>query len=148
VSHNVKLAVLSDESTTAGTKTALAVQIKADVGNSEPVFIFLELIELVSQTAQCITSTLLQCLKSFGFIEEYLLQNWIAFASDGASVIPGKPSGVSVRLCASYPNLFIWDCLNHRLELADAIDEVNAVNHFKSFVDCIYCLYSQSPKNQ
>lgn len=39
--------------------------------------------------------------------------------------------------------------MNHRLELAvnDAVDEVQAVNHFKVFMDKLHNLYSQSNKN-
>ena len=67
--------------------------------------------------------------------------------SDGASALMGKHSGV--RLQRRFPNLFVWHCLNHRLELAvnDAIDEITAVNHFKAFMYSLYCVYSQSPKN-
>jgi len=61
----------------------------------------------------------------------------------------GKNSGVATRLTARYPNLFTWHCMNHRLELAvsDAVDEVQAVNHFKAFMEKIHNLYSQSNKN-
>ncbi|CAI6362074.1 unnamed protein product [Macrosiphum euphorbiae] len=40
--------------------------------------------------------------------------------------------------------------MNHRLELAvsDAVKDVNATNHFKSFMDSLYVLYNASPKNQ
>jgi len=40
--------------------------------------------------------------------------------------------------------------MNHRLELAvgDSVKDVNAVNHFKSFMDSLYVLYNASPKNQ
>lgn len=39
--------------------------------------------------------------------------------------------------------------MNHRLELAvsDAVDEVNAINHFKAFMDKMHNLYGQSNKN-
>jgi hypothetical protein len=38
--------------------------------------------------------------------------------------------------------------LNHRLELAvgDAVDETQGTNHFRSFMDALYTLYSRSPK--
>ena len=40
--------------------------------------------------------------------------------------------------------------MSHRLELAigDAVDVVTGVNHFKSFMDKLYSLYSQSSKNR
>ncbi|KAK5866218.1 hypothetical protein PBY51_020425 [Eleginops maclovinus] len=61
----------------------------------------------------------------------------------------GKNSGVATRLTARYPNLFTWHCMNHRLELvvSDAVDEVQAVNYFKLFLEKIHNLYSQSNKN-
>lgn len=57
--------------------------------------------------------------------------------SDGASVMLGKNSGVATRLTAKYPNLFTWHCMSHKLELAvsDVVDEVHAINHFKTFMD-------------
>ena len=62
----------------------------------------------------------------------------------------GKKSGVASRLRAKYPAIFQWHCMNHRLELAvaDAVKDVNVVNHFKHFLDCIHSLFSQSNKNQ
>jgi len=40
--------------------------------------------------------------------------------------------------------------MSHRLELAakNAIDDVNAISHFRSFVDALYKVYSMCPKNQ
>uniref|UniRef100_A0A6P7GS56 E3 SUMO-protein ligase KIAA1586-like n=1 Tax=Diabrotica virgifera virgifera TaxID=50390 RepID=A0A6P7GS56_DIAVI len=62
----------------------------------------------------------------------------------------GKKSGVAERLLEMYPDIIVWHCMNHRLELAlsDAVDEVGAVNHFQIFMDKIYSTYSKSPKNQ
>ena len=61
-----------------------------------------------------------------------------------------KSSGVAAQLRKLYPRLIVWHCLNHRLELCvgDAVSDVTAVNHFKAFIDTLYALYSQSPKNQ
>lgn len=76
VTSNSKLSVLIDESTTASSKTALVVTLRASVLPSEaPVYIFLELIELQSQTAEAITNALLKCLSSHGFTKEYLKAN-------------------------------------------------------------------------
>lgn len=62
----------------------------------------------------------------------------------------GKNSGVATRLQKFFPNLIIWHCSNHRLELAvnDVVNEVAGINHFKIFMDKLYSLYHQSPKNQ
>ena len=90
------------------------------------------------------------CLKSAGFNEEYLQTNWIAFVSDGASVLVGKISGVATRLCEQYPRIFTWHCQNHRLELAvaDALEDSTEMNHLKIYVTSLYSLFSQSAKNQ
>lgn len=48
-----------------------------------------------------------------------------------------------------FPNLIIWHCSNHRLELAvnDVVNEVDGINRFKIFMNKLYSLYHQSPKN-
>jgi len=154
VNSNEKLAVLIDESTSLSQKSVMVVHLKTcftkDDVICEPEMIFLTLCELQNQTAEEITDCLLQSLKSFGFTDEYLKENWIAFVSDGASVMMGRSSGVAKRLLDIYPNLFVWHCLNHRLELAvnDAVDEVGAINHFKIFLESLYSLYSRSSKNK
>ena len=149
VASESKISVLIDESTTTSNKTVLAVHIKCDMGNGKPIFIFFDLIELEAQTAEAITAALLTSLLSGGFTEEFLRAHWIAFAADGASVMMGKKSGVATRLCSLYPRLIVWHCLNHRLELSvtDACGDIGAVNHFHIFMDCLYSLYSSSPKN-
>jgi len=141
---------LIDESTTLSHLSVMLVYIKEAINGSDPVFVFLDLVELDSQTAECITSQLVRCLKDAGFPEEYLLKNWVSFVSDGANIMLDKKSGVASRLRAKYPAIFPWRCMNHRIELAvaDAVKDVNAVNHFKQFLDCIYSLFSQSNKNQ
>lgn len=84
-----------------------------------------------------------------GFSDEWFQKNWVSYVSDGASVMLGKNSGVATRLTARYPNLFTCHRMKHCLELAvsDAGDEVQAVNHFKVFIEKIHSLYSQSNKN-
>jgi hypothetical protein len=69
--------------------------------------------------------------------------------SDGASNMLGRLSGVGVQLQSMYPNILIWHCCNHRLELAvsDTLKEVQGTNHFQSFIEKVYALYHQSPKN-
>ena len=48
-----------------------------------------------------------------------------------------------------YPDIIVWHCLNHRLELSvgDAVSEVVGVNYFRDFMDKLFALYSQLPKN-
>lgn len=75
-------------------------------------------VELDDQSAENIVKELLICLHQCGFDESFLQQNWISFVCDGASVLLGKKNGVAKRLKNKYPLIFIWHCMNHRLELA------------------------------
>lgn len=72
------------------------------------------------------------------------------FCSDYASSMLGKKSGVSSRLLEKFPNIVVWHCWSHRLQLAldVAIKSVSQVNHFKIFLDKIYTYYHASTKNQ
>jgi hypothetical protein len=146
-----KVAVLIDETTTLSTKSALIVYLKCQsTEHGVPHFVFLDLVELENQTATAICASLLHCLELHGFSDSYLKDNFVGFVSDGASVMLGKKSGVARLILNKYPNIIVWHCLNHRLELAvsDAINEVAGVNHFQMFFDKLYSLYSRSPKNQ
>jgi len=62
----------------------------------------------------------------------------------------GKSSGVGTRLKAKFPNVVLWHCLNHRLELAvgDSIKAVDGFYHIQALFDKIYCCYSYSAKLQ
>lgn len=150
INFDSKLSVLIDESTTTSTLSAMVVYLKSSISNEDPVFIFLDLVELNQQTAYNITHQLIECLHKSGFNDDFLKRNWISFASDGASVLLGKKAGVAKLLKDKYPLIFNWHCLNHRLELAvsDTMKDINATNHFKSFIDSLYVLYNNSPKNK
>jgi len=150
IDNGSKLAVLIDESTTLSSATSMIVYIKTYISNEEPIFIFLDLIELITQNAENIVNQLLKCLHACGFNDNFLRENWISFISDGASVLFGKKNGVAERLKDIYPLIFSWHCLNHRLELAvnDSINDITSTNHFKAFLDSLYALYNRSPKNR
>lgn len=150
IATSSKISILIDESTTVSSLSGMVVYVKASILNSEPVFLFLDLVELKSQTASNIVNQLIECLHTSGFTENFLVEHWVSFVTDGASVLLGKKNGVAVRLKEKYPLIFSWHCLNHRLELAvgDTLKEITATNHFKYFLDSLYSLYSRSPKNQ
>lgn len=128
----------------------LVVCVRAAIANKEPDTIFFELLELDGTTADDITKTLLKCLHKHGFDDQFLGKCLVAFACDGASVMLGRRAGVATQLCSKFPDLFVWHCSNHRLELAvgDVLKEVSGLNHFKIFFDKLYSLYHASPKNQ
>ena len=73
---------------------------------------------------------LVKVLNENKITDEYFANNFLAFTSDGASVVTGVNRGVATKLKEKYPQIITWHCLNHRLELAvgDAIKSVNGVN--------------------
>lgn len=109
---------------------------------------FLDLIELRDQRANTIVQHLLKCLDAHRFDDAYLRKYLVAFASDGASVMVRRKSGVAKQLSEQYPNSLTWHCLNHRLELAvgDNVSDISAVNHFQAFMDKLHCVLSITPK--
>ena len=151
IENGSKISVLIDEATSINKKSNLIVYIKTCFSDSlEPVTFYLDLIELPEQNAECIYTTLIQCLEVHGFTKELLSQRLIGFASDGASVMFGSHSGVAKRVQQSFPNVILWYCFNHRLELAvgDAVAEISGTNHFKILFDKLYHIYHSSAKNK
>lgn len=71
ITTNSKLSVLIDESTTNGSLPGMIVYIKACISYKPPVFIFLDLIELISQTSSNIVNQLVECLYTHGFTDNY-----------------------------------------------------------------------------
>ena len=69
------------------------------------MFVFY-LVELPAQNAECIYTSLLQCLEEHGFNSEILSNRLIGFASDGASVMFGSHSGVAKKVQQAFQMLF------------------------------------------
>ncbi|KAJ4944222.1 hypothetical protein JOQ06_012767 [Pogonophryne albipinna] len=100
-------------------------------------------------SAAHIKEQIMGCLLKNGFTVELLREILIGFCSDGASVMLGVKSGVGKLLQDDFPGIILWHCLNHRLELAvdQALDVTGGTKDFQAFMDSLYSLYSQSPKN-
>lgn len=106
-----------DESTTLSTKCTLILYILSNFDSEIPIIVFLDLIVLDGQDTVNIEKDLWLSLEKIGISKSFALQNWIAFASDEASVMTGTKSGVAAKLCEKIPRLFTWHCLCHRFEL-------------------------------
>lgn len=148
IENNAKICIIIDEASTISKKSVLVIYLRVELYVT--ALIFLDLLELESCTANSIFLALINCLDGYGFNEQYLKSNLIGFCSDGASVMMGKESGVSTKLLEKFPNIIVWHCLNHRLQLVldDAIKDIKGINNFKFFIDKLYAIYHQSPKNQ
>ena len=93
-----KISVLIDKSTTLSNISTLILYLKCETSKSDdPLFLFLDLVEIEDQSAATITSRVIQCLNKTRFAEKYLKKNLVAFACDGASAMLGKKS-VSLSL--------------------------------------------------
>uniref|UniRef100_A0A8I5TRT3 KIAA1586 n=1 Tax=Pongo abelii TaxID=9601 RepID=A0A8I5TRT3_PONAB len=151
IEENAKICIIIDEASTVSKKSTLVIYLQCTIQSAPaPVMLFVALKELVSTTAECIVNTLLTTLNDCGFTNEYLKANLIAFCSDGANTILGRKSGVATKLLENFPEIIIWNCLNHRLQLSldDSISEIKQINHLKIFLDKIYSIYHQPNKNQ
>ena len=97
-----------------------------------------------------IADKIVGCLLKNGYTIELLQELFIGFCSDGASVMLGTKSGVGKLLKDKFPDIILWHCLNHRLELAvgNALESTSGTNYFQSFLEHLYSLYSQLPKNK
>ena len=63
----------------------------------------------------------------------------------------GSHSGVAKRVQQSFPNVVLWNCFDHCLELAvgNAFSEINGINHFKIlFNNFIIIFIHSSAKNK
>uniref|UniRef100_A0A8C7YBF1 E3 SUMO-protein ligase KIAA1586-like n=1 Tax=Oryzias sinensis TaxID=183150 RepID=A0A8C7YBF1_9TELE len=150
IQNRSKITVLADESTNVGNKSTLIVFVKASVdGAMEPIAFPLDLVDLDSLCAAHIKEKLINCLLKNGFTMQLLQELLIGFCSDGASVMLGVKSGVGKLLKDDFPSIVLWHCLNHTLELAvdQALDKTGGTKDFQAFLDSLYSLYSQSPKN-
>ena len=142
-----KINVLADESTRVGDKSTLIVFLRASIdGKAAPITFPLDLVELESLCASHIADKIVDCLLKNGYSIELLQEVIIGFCSDGANVM----SGVGKLLKDKFPDIILWHCLNHRLELAVgiALEIIGGTNDFQSFLEHLYSLYSQSPKNK
>ena len=150
LSRNAKFAILMDESTTVSKLSTLIIYIRTSFDETGPITMFLDLVELNSATASSIVTDLLKSVNSYGITDEFITDNCVGLATDGASVMLGKKAGVAKLLTDKYPNMIAWHCIAHRLELGvhDTIKEVSGTNNFKIFLDSLYALYSMSPKNK
>uniref|UniRef100_A0A8C4WSR0 KIAA1586 n=1 Tax=Gopherus evgoodei TaxID=1825980 RepID=A0A8C4WSR0_9SAUR len=134
VENNSKIFIIIDEASTISSKTVLVILLKCELQDSSQT-IFLNLVELESTKAKNICNALRCTLTDTGFYTEYLKKNLIGFCSDGMSTMLGHKSGIATRLIQDFPNIIIWHCLNHQLQLAldDAINYINEISHFKFF---------------
>lgn len=147
-----RFSIIIDESTTISQKSVLIVYFRTfleSMGNEVPMNIFVDLIELDSVTASGIFGSLMSHLGALGFSEEFLKDHLVSLTCDGAAVMLGSRGGVAALFKEKFPEIIVWHCASHRLELSvnDAVRDTGTVNRFKAFLDKLYAIYHASPKN-
>ena len=110
----------------------------------------MDLVELSATNAGEIYQALMNNLSHHGFSEAILSERFVCFASDGASVMLGSKAGVATKIVEKFPNVMVWHCMNHRLELSvgDAVEEIAGMNGCQFFFNKVYSLYHASAKNR
>uniref|UniRef100_A0A8C9X006 HAT C-terminal dimerisation domain-containing protein n=1 Tax=Sander lucioperca TaxID=283035 RepID=A0A8C9X006_SANLU len=146
-----KIGLMLDEATGLNKKSTLIVYLRMQLPEMEsPDNIFFNLVELDDFGAEGIVGKLLDALDHANLDKAFLSKTLVGLTCDGASVMLGRKSGVATRLKTRFPNIMVWHCSAHRLELAvgDVMKEMGAINHFKILMDKLYALYSTSNKNR
>ena len=90
------------------------------------------------------------CLLKWLHHLELLQEAFIGFCSDVPSMMLGTNSGFRKLLKDKFPDIILWHCLNHKLELAvgNALNIISGINDFQAFLQHLYSLYSKLPKNK
>jgi len=151
VQSGEKFSLMVDESTSVSNIQCLIVYIRTKLEDTVCTY-FLGLLEIEDSSSSGLEKTLVTFLHEIGFSDQLLNAQFIGFCSDGASCMigHGQHKELATLLKAKYTQLQTFHCMAHRLELAvkNSVDTVNAVSHFRIFVDELYKVYSMSPKNQ
>ena len=74
---------------------------------TEPTNIIIDIVELNDVTAEGICNALLNCLESIGFSNEFLKEDLISIAADGAAVMLGKNKGVVTLMKQNFPQVLV-----------------------------------------
>ena len=137
-----------DESTSVANVQSLIVFARFLFDGSGCTY-FLGLSPLSVAAAAAIYESSHQFMVELGLTYYVLKQQLVGFCSDGASNMVGQFSGVATILKSNCPLVKTFHCMAHRFELSikDAVDNVDAVSHFRCFIDELYKVYGMSPKN-
>lgn len=140
-----KFSLIIDESTDVSTTKSLVLLARYfDFTFNKVRDRFLAMIELRNSDAESIFKCIQKC-----FIELKIpLQNCIGLASDNASVMTGKKSGVKALFLKENPFLFTIGCMCHSLHLCSSAAARMIPTSVEILARNIYLYFSHSPKRQ
>ncbi|XP_070549146.1 zinc finger protein 862-like [Ptychodera flava] len=138
--------LMIDESTDVSVTSTLMIYIRYvdSVGHIKSNFLSVE--KLSGCDAESIYDAVVSTVNSKGLD----LNNLVALATDGATVMTGTKSGVATRFKKSVnPFMLSNHCLAHRLALAsgNAADSVKYLVKYQEIVNSIFKYFHFSPKN-
>ncbi|CAB5391304.1 unnamed protein product [Rhizophagus irregularis] len=122
-------------------------EILSAISNSIEEIIWKELAEAAAFGIMVDESTDISCESHLIIYVKYCLTNKLmSFASDGASVMLGRSTGVASRLKEINECLFITHCIAHRLALAcnSAEKKVDFCKHAEHVIRSVYTFFSNS----
>ena len=133
--------LLTDESTDISVKKQL-VLVARYLSGKQVKTAFVEISDIPDGTANTIT----QAIHSFMAKRSLDINHLRGFATDGASVMVGRHSGVATQLKRSCPSLISIHCVNHRLALAasHAADHIPYLQRFKTHLRNLFYFYQNS----
>lgn len=136
-------ALMIDESTDIAVQKHLSVCIRYVI-NGEPVTKFLANIAIDDGKAHTIVSELTKCISEVGLD----LSKLVSLATDGASTMTGKKTGVGVQMKSKHsPFVVQTHCIAHRLNLAvtDSIKKDSCLENFREkFASLFYFMSGSS----
>ncbi|GES91609.1 zinc finger protein 862-like [Rhizophagus clarus] len=131
-----------DESTDISSEPHLIIYVKYCLHGKIKVR-FLKLLQLKSKDSKTIFEAIIDLFDKKG-----LTNKLMSFASDGASVMLGRSTGVASRIKERNECLFITHCIAHRLALAcnSAEKKVDFCKHAEHIIKSVYNFFSNSSK--
>jgi hypothetical protein len=91
IESNKNIALLIDESTTIIQLSSLIIYVRTTFPDmNEPTNLFLDITELKDVTAEGVFKSLMTFLRELDFHDDFLKENLLAIAADGAVVMLGR----------------------------------------------------------
>ena len=134
--------IMLDESTDIAVSKHLSICV-CYVKSGRPVTKFLCNVALADGKAYTIVNCVVEKLQELGLN----LSNCTSVATDGASVMMGKHTGVGVQMKAKYSPFAVQvHCIAHRLNLAcvDAMKRIEFMSKFRDKFTALYYFFSSS----
>ncbi|GBB90528.1 hypothetical protein RclHR1_17500001 [Rhizophagus clarus] len=138
----IAFGIMVDESTDISSEPHLIIYVKYCLHGKIKVR-FLKLLQLKSKDSKTIFEAIIDLFDKKG-----LTNKLMSFASDGASVMLGRSTGVASRIKERNECLFITHCIAHRLALAcnSAEKKVDFCKHAEHIIKSVYNFFSNSSK--